>query len=268
MRLKLRAPSGTPVLTLADSATVSDLLKEISSSTSIPISSLDLKIGFPPKPLPLSTYSAETLLTDLPVKLAGEQIIVTSGGGTGTSSGGGRVQSSSSSSSMSKPPAPTTRPPAQAAPPSSASFSFTGGPSSGTRSNTSTPNPPLSLKRKAPPLNKDDPPVIPLRSGRGSMVLRVMEDDNSCLFRAISYVLTRSVMSVEELRQLVAGTIQEQPDMYNEVVLEQKPDAYCEWIKMENSWGGGIELGILAGFFDTEVSCGPVSSLLSLQVLA
>lgn len=103
-------------------------------------------------------------------------------------------------------------------------------------------------------MNKDDPPVVPLSSGRGSVVLRVMEDDNSCLFRAISYVLTRSVMSVEELRQLVAGTIQEQPDMYSEVVLEQQPDAYCEWIKMESSWGGGIELGILAGFFDTEVS--------------
>lgn len=61
-------------------------------------------------------------------------------------------------------------------------------------------------------------------------------------------------MSVEELRQLVAGTIQEQPEVFNEVVLEQKSDAYCEWIKMESSWGGGIELGILAEFFDTEVS--------------
>jgi OTU-like cysteine protease len=59
--------------------------------------------------------------------------------------------------------------------------------------------------------------------------------------------------SVVELRQLVASTIQENPDTYSEAVLEQKRDAYCEWITMESSWGGGIELGIFANFFDMEV---------------
>jgi tRNA(Leu) C34 or U34 (ribose-2'-O)-methylase TrmL len=73
---------------------------------------------------------------------------------------------------------------------------------------------------------------------------------------------------VKELRQLVAGTIQKRPDTYSEAVLEQKRDtypaatvscpppaaaAYCEWIKMESSWGGGIELGIFADQFETEV---------------
>jgi len=36
------------------------------------------------------------------------------------------------------------------------------------------------------------------------MVLRVMEDDNSCLFSAISYDAISSLYSATELRQLVA----------------------------------------------------------------
>lgn len=71
--------------------------------------------------------------------------------------------------------------------------------------------------------------------------------------QAISYVATGSMYSVDELRQLVATTIQDSPDLYNEAVLEQKPDEYCRWITMESSWGGGIELGIFAKFFDMEV---------------
>lgn len=64
---------------------------------------------------------------------------------------------------------------------------------------------------------------------------------------------------MEEMRQVVAGVIQgdqEKPKeerTYTEATLEQKPDAYCEWIKMESSWGGAIELGILADFFGAQV---------------
>lgn len=65
--------------------------------------------------------------------------------------------------------------------------------------------------------------------------------------------MTNSMYSVEELRQLVASTVQEDPETYSDAVLEQKRDGYCEWITMESSWGGGIELGIFANFFDMEV---------------
>lgn len=67
--------------------------------------------------------------------------------------------------------------------------------------------------------------------------------------------MTNSMYSVEELRQLVASTIQGDHETYSEAVLEQKRDGYCEWITMDSSWGGGIELGIFANFFDMEV-CG------------
>lgn len=56
-----------------------------------------------------------------------------------------------------------------------------------------------------------------------------------------------------ELRSLVATYIQEQPDVYSKVVLEQEPDEYCRWIQTEDAWGGAIELTILSQHFDIEI---------------
>jgi ubiquitin thioesterase OTU1 len=56
-----------------------------------------------------------------------------------------------------------------------------------------------------------------------------------------------------ELRSLVAVSIQEQPDIYTQVVLEQSPDEYCKWIQTDDAWGGAIELKILSLHFDIEV---------------
>jgi ubiquitin thioesterase OTU1 len=81
-----------------------------------------------------------------------------------------------------------------------------------------------------------------------------MPDDNSCLFRAFgTAVLPGDDLTMTELRSLVASSIQAQPDVYSEVVLEQKPDEYCRWIQTEDAWGGGIEMGILSQHFDIEI---------------
>ena len=58
---------------------------------------------------------------------------------------------------------------------------------------------------------------------------------------------------MNELRSIVAQTIQSNPDLYSAAVLEKNPDAYCAWIQREDSWGGGIELAILSQHFDVEV---------------
>lgn len=253
MRLKIRSPSGTHVLTLLDTATIADLIAEIRSTTDLG-GDLDIKYGYPPRPLPLALHPTSTPLLQLPIKLQGEQLIVSAGtnsGGSVRGSGGSVVHpvekqdGEKQSGGGAVYPAPTS---SSSSSSSSAPFSFTTG--------QMAPNKPLALARAAPKFNKDDPPDVAL-PGRGTVVLRVMEDDNSCLFRALSYVMTGSMISVEELRQLVAGTIQEAPETYSKAVLEQHPDSYCEWIKMDSSWGGGIELGILADWFEMEVSdCG------------
>jgi len=107
-----------------------------------------------------------------------------------------------------------------------------------------------------------DVPELPLPDRGATLVLRVMPDDNSCLFRAFgTAVLPGDDQSMTELRSLVASTIQEQSDVYTQVVLEQKPDDYCRWIQTEEAWGGGIELSILSKFFDIEICSIDVQSL-------
>jgi ubiquitin thioesterase OTU1 len=113
---------------------------------------------------------------------------------------------------------------------------------------------PFSLQRKQASALKDTPEV-PVPDRGGTMVLRVMPDDNSCMFRALgSAVLTDTLDSMTELRSLVAQAIQRDPDMYNEAVLQRSPDEYCKWISYSDSWGGGIELSILSQEFDIEIA--------------
>lgn len=112
---------------------------------------------------------------------------------------------------------------------------------------------PLSLQRKQNEALKDTPEV-PVPSRAGTIVLRVMPDDNSCMFRALgSAVLSDSLDSMTELRSLVAQAIQADPERYNEAILQRKPDEYCQWISYSDSWGGGIELSILSQEFDIEI---------------
>ncbi|KAG0635252.1 hypothetical protein HOY80DRAFT_459417 [Tuber brumale] len=261
MRIKIRAPNGSQVLALSPETTISSFISEIRSKTSLS-GDVEIKYGYPPKSLHLSEYPSSTLLKDIPTKLEGEQLIISESGGAG-GGGGGVIRgtgpiTNTSTSSRSEPPAVAVyNEKGKSVAKPSTPFSFSGG----AQGSTSQPDAPLTLNRSLKPkINKDDPPDVPLKSGRGTMVLRVMEDDNSCLFSAISYVATGSLYSAAELRQLIATTIQENPDIYSEAVLEQKPDGYCEWIQMESSWGGGIELGIFANFFDLEICTIDVST--------
>ena len=69
-----------------------------------------------------------------------------------------------------------------------------------------------------------------------------------------------------ELRSLVASAIQQEPDVYSKVVLEQDPDDYCRWIKTDDAWGGAIEMGILAKHFEVEICSIDVQVCLSFEL--
>ncbi|KAG4305378.1 hypothetical protein PORY_000934 [Pneumocystis oryctolagi] len=97
------------------------------------------------------------------------------------------------------------------------------------------------------------PPEIELSHGNERIVLRVMENDNSCLFRAVGYLIMGKIDTANELRSLVAQTIQNDPITYSDVVLGRSRDEYCKWINKTNSWGGAIEISILADHFDIEI---------------
>lgn len=119
---------------------------------------------------------------------------------------------------------------------------------------------PLLLQRQRNQM-ESDPPEIPSPEHDGTVVLRVMPDDNSCLFRSVGSAVIGDIDTMTELRSIVAQTIQANPELYSEAVLDKPPDDYCRWIQSENSWGGGIELSILSQHFNLEICSIDVQTL-------
>jgi ubiquitin thioesterase OTU1 len=226
IRVRLRGPSGLSTATLGESATVKDLRAQITEKTGLPAYAYDLKYGYPVKPLSLETFGEDQKLAELGIKLHGESLIITAK------------------------EAPTPAPPTPLVTRNEAPVPSTGRPSS----------PKLSLSRSNRK-SADDPPEVPSPEHNGTFVLRVMPDDNSCLFRAVSTALLGGEDAMTELRSIVAEEIQNNPDEYPKVVLEKDPDDYCRWIKNENSWGGAIELSILSKHFGVEIWTIDVQSL-------
>lgn len=74
MRVRIRGPAGQAAISLSETATVEDLKTKITEKTSF--SKFDLKYGYPPKPLLLSDYADTAKLSNLAIKLDGEQLIV------------------------------------------------------------------------------------------------------------------------------------------------------------------------------------------------
>ncbi|KAI1340652.1 OTU-domain-containing protein [Xylariaceae sp. FL0016] len=91
-----------------------------------------------------------------------------------------------------------------------------------------------------------------------SLVLRVMPDDNSCLFTAVAGAVRglpteKDAYTPDRLRHIAVEQIQADPIKYNQVVLDSPPLAYCERMLQSDTWGGAIELGIFSEFFQLEI---------------
>lgn len=236
----MRGPSGATQVTVADDATWGELRTMISEKTSV--TDFDVKYGYPPTALNTDSISPDTKLADLDVKLDGEQLIIMPR----------NVQASLAAPMAGHAPNPTTVGSlpslSSIAAPKHQPGDFASGP---TKAEAKAA--PLSLTKKANTLDSD-PPEIPVPNLEGVLVLRVMPDDNSCLFRAVGgAVLGDALDAMNELRAIVAQTIQSQPDVYTTGLLEKTPDDYCAWIQRDDSWGGGIELSILSAYFNIEI---------------
>ena len=55
------------------------------------------------------------------------------------------------------------------------------------------------------------------------------------------------------MRELVAGTVKSQPEMYSEALLGKPNKDYCKWIQLDDSWGGAIEIAILSSYYGLEI---------------
>ncbi|KGO65435.1 Ovarian tumor, otubain [Penicillium italicum] len=227
MRIRVRGPSGQSTITLDDTATIKDLQTQIAEK--IGLATFDVKYGYPLKPLELDSFPPDQRILEVGINLNGESLIV--------------AQKEGATRGVSN-DAPTARTaplqPAQPAQPSQ--------PSQPSRS-------------QIPGNTAEDPPEIASPEHAGTFVLRVMPDDNSCLFRAVGAAVMGDMDTMVELRSIIAGAIQSNPSEYTAAILGKKPDEYCTWIQNEDSWGGAIELKILSEYFNIEICSIDVQTL-------
>ncbi|KAL1958453.1 hypothetical protein VTO42DRAFT_4317 [Malbranchea cinnamomea] len=249
MRIRVRGPSGQSTVLLEDTATIRDLCGQIREKTGL--SSFDVKYGYPPKPLRLDQFDQGAKLADTGVKLNGEQLIITRKEGSAASSSTPSLHQQQQQQQQKRPPAAAVA--AVASQPSRGD---------GLSAAQSPDNPSLlSLNRKTHTDVENDPPEVASPDHSGTIVLRIMPDDNSCLFRAVGSAVLGAIDAMAELRSIVAQTIHERPDVYSAAVLERAPDDYCRWIQTPDAWGGGIELSILSKHFDIEICSIDVQTL-------
>jgi len=215
--VRVRHPRGVTTVELEPSSqTVDDLKVLIFSATEIPPSEQEIKYGYPPKPLP----HTDGPLSSIPIT-KGEQIIVTS---VPASAQPAPIPSVSTSD-----PAPSVKPMNDA---------------------LSAPSP---LAEQDVPVESAESVALPGRDA-GYLQLRVIPDDNSCLFSAIGVVFAGGIDAAPALRILVAEAIRADPDTYSDAVLGQSRDQYIQKISQSTTWGGAIELSIFSKHYQTEIS--------------
>jgi ubiquitin thioesterase OTU1 len=95
---------------------------------------------------------------------------------------------------------------------------------------------------------------VSMIEGDGAIIKRVVPDDNSCMFHAISLCFEHSKPGkVEDLRNLIAKVILSDPINYNDATLQKSPEEYAKFIIQTNSWGGSVELSIFSEHYKSEI---------------
>ncbi|KAF9454639.1 OTU-domain-containing protein [Macrolepiota fuliginosa MF-IS2] len=218
--VRLRHPKGVSTLDIPlddESFTVQAFQQKIYSVSDILPSRQAVKTGYPPQAL--------TMIPELPFSSLGiqrgDQIIVSEVVGTGPST-----------SSSSTPATATTIPP-----------------------QVPSPARPLAAAVPTPQLVSSDSGPVFVNTGDGSVLVhRVVPDDNSCLFSATALIFEQSIGKAQDLRKIVASGIQADPETYNEAILGMPPPQYIQTILKPTTWGGAIELGILAKHYGAEIA--------------
>lgn len=259
--IRIRHPEGTSSFALEDTTTLSALQAYIQAESGIAPADQELKIGYPPKPLALAGLSGDTPVSSDMVGIGkGEQVTVArrSGSGAATAASAGASESAATSS-----------------------FGRMGGPqpivstATGSRSyglgartlndglTARTPGTSASASSSTPSNKVTDGSVsVPLSSGQGYLALKVVPDDNSCLFNSIGFLFEQRLGAdlCSGLRSTVADAIRSNPSAYPDIVLGQPREAYISKILKPQTWGGAIELSILAEHFGVELTSVDVAS--------
>ncbi|KAF9647570.1 OTU-domain-containing protein [Thelephora ganbajun] len=125
------------------------------------------------------------------------------------------------------------------------------------RSTTSTSGPgamPQSNTRPPAPTQPTAGGPDSVETEGGYLVHRVVPDDNSCLFSSVAIVFEQNIGKAQEIRKIVADEIRKDMITWSEAILGRPRDDYISTILKPLTWGGAIELAILAKHYNTEIS--------------
>eukprot|EP01062_Namystynia_karyoxenos_P050194 TRINITY_DN38919_c0_g1_i1.p1 TRINITY_DN38919_c0_g1~~TRINITY_DN38919_c0_g1_i1.p1 ORF type:complete len:279 (+),score=65.71 TRINITY_DN38919_c0_g1_i1:78-839(+) len=101
-----------------------------------------------------------------------------------------------------------------------------------------------------------------MAGGPCALVRRRVPNDCGCLFTAIAYLADpehegRADGAVAAaLREAVARAIAADPATYTDALLGMPNTAYQDWIRDPFSWGGGVELAVLARHYGVAITVG------------
>lgn len=112
----------------------------------------------------------------------------------------------------------------------------------------------MSLGHTAPKVPAATGAVDP---GGERLIRRVIPADNSCLFAAVAHATQGSAgrrERADSLRRIVADAVLADGSEYDEAMLGRPRPEYAAWILKGETWGGGIELAILAAHFGIEIA--------------
>ncbi|CAK9034092.1 OVARIAN TUMOR DOMAIN-containing deubiquitinating enzyme 2 (OTU domain-containing protein 2) (Deubiquitinating enzyme OTU2) [Durusdinium trenchii] len=216
MDFRLKGPKGQATLRkVPPERPLEEFLQEISDASGVPVPCLSLRVGFPPQPLQLRLGSAAD-----------------------TATGHGDWASTERAGARDRAPEESARGAATLAA--------------------------LGLKTGESIVVQHVEPVAAqgtvLKRSGGIGTGRIIAADNSCLFNAFGYVQEKlrdkanAGHRAPSYRQLVAQRIKEDPERFSEAFLAKPNEEYCSWILKDQSWGGAIELSILAEHFQCEIA--------------
>mmetsp|Transcript_37250 Transcript_37250/g.60327 ORF Transcript_37250/g.60327 Transcript_37250/m.60327 type:complete len:345 (-) Transcript_37250:130-1164(-) len=233
LSVRIRLPKGQEVFKLDPASTFESLAIEIKNKSGIDPTSQRYLTGFPPKEIVTSpTDSVSKHLK------SGDTVIVEA-----KPSPSPTQEINIEHLSLSTPPPVVVA----SSLPSTVSGGGRGGVGIGVASRQQSPPPPSAV------VGEQDESVV---------VRRQIPDDNSCLFNAVGYVLEgQSLAHASRLRKVIADAVSKDPITFNEGFLGKSPSDYAHWIQLPGSWGGAIELFILAQHYRTEIMAFDVISL-------
>ncbi|KAI5119741.1 hypothetical protein M0805_008671 [Coniferiporia weirii] len=223
-QIRLRHPKGSSTFEIdLNNASVRDLQQQIYAISAIPPSQQDLKYSYPPRQLVLAP---ELPMSGLGWK-TGDQIIVTQKAGSGAvSSSSSPLPATTAARAPVKPPAVPAQVPARPAAPAQ----------------------PARLESSG----SEAPEYV--TTDAGMLVHRVVPDDNACLFNSVALVFEQDITKAQAIRKIVADAIRNDPENWSEAMLGHPREKYIETILKPTSWGGAIELSILATHYATEIA--------------